>query len=531
MEHDPLTTMDAIEPVRPVPQAGARARGAPEPAPPARAGARAWIGLVVLALPCMLYAMDMTVLNLALPTLSAELRPSAAQMLWIVDIYGFMVAGLLITMGSLGDRIGRRRLLLAGGAAFGAASVLAAFSTSAGMLVAARALLGVAGATIAPSTLSLIRHLFEHPQERSLAIGIWVASFSVGAAIGPIAGGLLLEAWGWGAVFLVAVPVMVLLLALGPFLLPEFRSPRPDPLDLASVALSIAAVLATIHGIKRLALDGPGVQALAAIALGIVLAVAFLRRQRRPSPLIDLAMFRAPGLGAALFVYGAGCFIAIGNFLFIALFLQQVLGLSPLHAALWSTPIAAAFVVGSIGVPLLVRRVARSRLVAGGFAIAAAGYLGLATISPGQSPAWVVLWAVVFSLGLSPVFTLATDLVVSSAPPHAAGSASAISETVAELGGAAGIALYGSLVGAAYRLALAATWPDGAGAMPASLHETIEHAGSLVAPVGDAVLAAGREAFTSAMRSGAIASAVACAAIAGAAVRYGAGRRAPQPGS
>ncbi len=519
--------MDAIEPAQHRDASvGPPLAEAPGPRSPARAGARAWIGLVVLALPCMLYAMDMTVLNLALPTLAAELRPSAAQMLWIVDIYGFMVAGLLITMGGLGDRIGRRRLLLAGGAAFGAASVLAAFSTSATMLVAARALLGVAGATIAPSTLSLIRHLFEHPRERSLAIGIWVASFSFGAAVGPIAGGMLLEAWGWGAVFLVAVPVMLLLLASGPFLLPEYRSPRPEPLDLASVALSIAAVLATIHGVKRLALDGPGSQALAAIALGIVLGIAFVRRQRRPAPLIDLAMFRAPGLGAALFVYGAGCFIAIGNFLFIALFLQQVLELSPLRAALWSTPIAVAFVVGSIGVPLLARRIAPPRLVAGGFAIAACGYVGLATIAPGQSPAWIVLWAVVFSLGMSPVFTLATDLVVSSAPAHAAGSASAISETVAELGGAAGIALYGSLIGAAYRLALTDAWPHGAGAMPASLHETIQHAASLVAPVRELALAAGRDAFTMAMRAGAVASAVACAAIAVAAVHYG--RRRPR---
>src|SRR5690606_7257781 len=247
---------------------------------PARAGRRAWLGLAVLALPCMLYSMDMTVLNLALPTLSAELRPSATQMLWIVDIYGFMVAGLLITMGTLGDRIGRRRLLLAGAAAFGAASILAACSTSAAMLVSARALLGIAGATIAPSTLSLIRHLFEDPHERSMAIGVWVASFSVGAAIGPIAGGLLLEAWGWGAVFLVAVPVMALLLVLGPFLLPEYRSPRPGPLDLASVGLSVVAVLATIHGVKRLALAGPTVPALATLALGIALGVAFVRRQK-----------------------------------------------------------------------------------------------------------------------------------------------------------------------------------------------------------------------------------------------------------
>ncbi len=489
--------------------------------PPAPASRRAWLGLAVLALPCMLYSMDMTVLNLALPTLSAELRPSATQMLWIVDIYGFMVAGLLITMGTLGDRIGRRRLLLVGAAAFGAASILAACSTSAAMLVTARALLGIAGATIAPSTLSLIRHLFDDPRERSLAIGIWVASFSVGAAIGPVAGGLLLEAWGWGAVFLVAVPVMVLLLVLGPFLLPEYRSPQPGPLDLASVSLSIAAVIATIHGIKQLAAAGPAPGPAAALALGIALGALFVRRQaRHPAPLIDLALFRAPGLAAALLVYGLACFIAFGNFLFVALFLQQVLGLSPLHAALWSTPIALAFVVGSIGVPLLARRFSAARLVGAGFAVAAVGYIGVATAAPGQSPAWIVLWAVVFALGQSPVFTLATDLVVSSAPAHAAGSAASISETVAEFGGAAGIAIYGSLVGAAYRLALADTWPAGAGAMPDSLHEAIADAATLAAPLHDAVLAAGRAAFTGAMGLGAIASAVACLALAAGATLY-----------
>ncbi|MCO5119670.1 MAG: MFS transporter [Burkholderiaceae bacterium] len=488
---------------------------------PARAGQRAWLGLAVLALPCMLYSMDMTVLNLALPTLAAEFRPSATQMLWIVDIYGFMVAGLLITMGTLGDRFGRRRLLLAGAAAFGAASILAAYSTSAAMLVTARALLGIAGATVAPSTLSLIRHLFDDPRERTLAIGIWVASFSVGAAIGPIAGGLLLEAWGWRAVFLVAVPVMVLLLLLGPFLLPEYRSPRPGPLDLPSVGLSILAVVATIHGVKQLAFAGPALEPLAALALGMALGVVFVRRQsRHPTPLIDLAMFRAPGFAAALVVYGLACFIAFGNFLFVALYLQQVLGLSPLLAALWSTPIALAFIVGSIGVPLLARRFPAARVVGAGFALATVGYLGLATVAPGQSPAWIILWAVVFSLGQSPVFTLATDLVVSSAPAHAAGAASSISETVAEFGGATGIALYGSLVGAIYRLTLTDSWPAGAGPMPETLHDGIAQAAGLAAPLADAVLAASRNAFTEAMRTGAIVSAIACIGLAAGAARY-----------
>jgi DHA2 family multidrug resistance protein-like MFS transporter len=192
---------------------------------PARAGRREWFGLAVIALPCVVYAMDLTVLNLALPALTEDLRPGSAQLLWIVDIYGFVVAGLLITMGTLGDRIGRRRLLLIGAAAFAGASVFAALSGSAEMLIAARALLGVGGATLAPSTLSLIRTMFTYPPERTVAIGVWITSFSAGAAVGPLAGGLLLERFWWGSVFLPALPVMGLLLAVGPRLLPKTEIP------------------------------------------------------------------------------------------------------------------------------------------------------------------------------------------------------------------------------------------------------------------------------------------------------------------
>src|SRR5262249_1812264 len=167
-----------------------------------RATIREWIGLGVIALPCLLYSMDLTVLNLAVPRLSADLRPSASELLWIVDVYGFLVAGSLITMGTLGDRIGRRRLLMFGAAAFRVGSVAAAFSTSARMLIATRALLGLAGATLAPSTLSLIRNMFRDPGQRTFAIAVWVTSYSVGAAVGPVLGGILLQYFWWGSVFL-----------------------------------------------------------------------------------------------------------------------------------------------------------------------------------------------------------------------------------------------------------------------------------------------------------------------------------------
>ena len=244
-----------------------------------RAGRREWIGLGVIALPCLLYSMDLTVLELAVPKLSADLKPTSSQLLWIMDIYGFLLAGFLLTMGTLGDRIGRRRLLLIGAAAFGFASVLAAFSRSAEMLIATRALLGIAGATLAPSTLSLIRNMFLDPDQRTFAIGVWATSFSAGAAIGPLAGGFLLVYFWWGSVFLLAVPVMALLLVLGPMLLPEFRDPEAGRLDFFSAALSLAAVLAMIYGFKQVAQDGLGWLPVLSVAAG----VAARRRVRAPA--------------------------------------------------------------------------------------------------------------------------------------------------------------------------------------------------------------------------------------------------------
>src|SRR6185436_4921822 len=279
-----------------------------------KAGKREWIGLAVIALPCLLYSMDLTVLHLAIPRLSVDLTPSSVQLLWIIDVYGFMVAGSLITMGTLGDRIGRRRLLLVGAVAFGAASVVAAFSVNAAMLIATRALLGVAGATIAPSTLSLIRNMFLDPRQRTFAIGVWITSYSVGGAIGPLVGGVLLEHLWWGSVFLCAVPVMVLLLAVGPSLLPEYRDPAAGRPDLASAALSLTAVLAMIYGLKRLAQDGVGTVPALSIAAGLALGALFVRRQLRlPDPLIDLRLFRIGAFSASLATYGVSILVLFGG--------------------------------------------------------------------------------------------------------------------------------------------------------------------------------------------------------------------------
>ena len=306
---------------------------------PRRAGRREWLGLAVLMLPTLLIVMDLTVLHLAVPHLSTELKPTSAQLLWIVDIYGFLIAGSLITMGTLGDRIGRRRLLLIGAAAFGVASVLAAFAQSATMLIACRALLGIAGATLMPSTLALIRNMFADPQQRSMAIGIWISGFSAGSAIGPLVGGVLLQYFWWGSVFLLGVPVMVLLLILGPWLLPEYRDPKAGRIDLLSAALSLAAVLLTIYGVKQFAQEGLGLWSTLSVTLGITLGVVFVQRQRvLADPFVDLNLFRLPVFSAAMVMYTLGVFVSFGAFLFIAQYLQLVLGLSPIAAGLWSVP-------------------------------------------------------------------------------------------------------------------------------------------------------------------------------------------------
>src|SRR5687768_11790461 len=431
-----------------------------EASAPARAGRKEWIGLAVIALACVLYVMDLTVLHLAVPAISADLHPSSAELLWIIDIYGFLVAGSLITLGTLGDRIGRRRLLMIGVAAFGVASVLAAFSTSAGMLIASRALLGVAGATLAPSTLSLIRNMFLDPRQRTQAIAIWITSFSVGGAIGPLAGGVVLEFFWWGAVFLLAVPVMALLLILAPRLLPEYRDPDAGRPDLPSAALSLAAVLAVIFGLKQIAQDGLAWLPTLSIVAGLAMGRAFVWRQRRlADPFIDLGLFRSRAFSASLVTYGTGILLVFGGFLFLPQYLQLVLNLSPLEAGLWTLPWALAFVVGSNVTPIIARRIRPAPLMAGGLVMAAAGFAVFTLVDGGSGFGEIVLGSVLFSLGTSPLFTLTNDLIIGSAPPERAGAAAGISETSAELGGALGIAFFGSIGVAIYRSKLADAIP------------------------------------------------------------------------
>jgi MFS transporter, DHA2 family, multidrug resistance protein len=484
-----------------------------------KAGRREWMGLAVIALPCLLYSMDLTVLNLALPRLSADLQPSSSELLWIVDVYGFFVAGLLITMGALGDRIGRRRVLLMGAALFGVASVLAAFSNSARMLIVARAVLGIAGATLAPSTLSLIRNMFVDPAERTAAIGVWATSFSVGGALGPLLGGAMLQHFGWGAVFLLAIPVMLLLLILGPVLLPEYRDNAAGKVDIASAILSLVAVLAAIYGMKLWANEGLSAPALLFVLAGLIVGAVFVRRQRRLSdPLIDLHLFRIPAFRISLGTFTLTTLVVFGSYVFVAQYLQLVIGLSPLRAGLWMLPGSLGVIAGSMLAPAIVRRVHPAFVMGGGLGLAAIGFGVLTCVGEAGLPGLVVGSSLVY-LGLGPVFTLGTDLIVSAAPPERAGAAAAISETSSEFGGALGIAVLGSFGTAIYRSVLAGA--DLAGIPEEARRAAAETLGGAAAAaerlphaLGRELLAAAQQAFVHAFELTAAICAVTAAATA-----------------
>ncbi|GAA0262019.1 MFS transporter [Cryptosporangium japonicum] len=493
-----------------------------------RAGRKEWTGLAVLLLPLLFVSMDVSVLYFAVPYLSVELEPTSAQQLWIFDVYGFVLAGLLIPMGALGDRIGRRRLLLTGAFAFGAASLLAAYAPNAELLIAARAVLGVAGATLMPSTLALIRNLFHDERQRGTAIGIWTGATSAGIALGPVLSGLLLEHFWWGSVFLINLPFMVLLLVLAPVLVPEFRASGLGRFDWLSGLLSLAAVLPVIWGVKELARTGALVSSAAAIVAGLAVGLVFLRRQaRHPSPLVDVALFRRRAFGGAAALNVVAMFGVVGFALFATQYLQSVLGLSPLRAALWS--VAPSLVIGGVA-PLataLGRRFDRGLVMAGGFAVAACGFLLVTRVTPDSGLGLVLLVATTYAAGLVTVMALVTEVALGVAPPERAGSASAILESATELGGALGMALLGSLGSAIYRSSVTSGAPDGVPSAALDLaRETLGGAqavaASLPGSVGDAVLRLARESFVDGMHAAGVAAAV---VMVGAAVVAGVGLR------
>jgi DHA2 family multidrug resistance protein-like MFS transporter len=481
----------------------------PVTGPDSLAGRKEWIGLAVLALPTLLLSMDMTVLYLAIPHISADLHPTANQLLWITDIYGFLVAGFLITMGNLGDRIGRRRLLMIGAVGFAAASVLGAYASSPEMLIAARALMGVAGATLMPSTLALIRNMFHDDGQRTQAIAIWMSAFMVGSIIGPLVGGALLEQYAWGSVFLLAVPVMVLLLATAPFLLPEYKDPHPGPLDLWSVGLSLAAIIPIIYGIKELAhagRDGLSGVPMASLVLGLAAGAIFVHRQRTlESPLLDLALFANPRFSASLATLALTLFAMAGVFFFTAQYLQLVMGLSPFRAGLWTIPQMVAMLAAAGLTPSLAKRIRPAYLMSAGLVIAALGMGIVTTLDAGSSLWLLALSQGVIALGMGPTFILGLDMIVGTAPPERAGAASAISETAQEFGFALGVAVLGSVGGIAYRATLDERLPAGlAPEQTASARETIanalEVAATLPEALGTELVTVARAAFVDGMR-------------------------------
>ncbi|MDR2983348.1 MAG: MFS transporter, partial [Nocardiopsaceae bacterium] len=427
---------------------------------PARAGRKEWTGLCVLLLPLLLVSMDVSVLYFAVPFISRDLEPSSTQQLWIFDVYGFVLAGLLITMGSLGDRIGRRRLLLIGAAAFSLASLGAAYSQSAGQLIAARAALGIAGATLMPSTLALIRNMFHDEKQRRTAIAIWTAATMSGIALGPVLSGVLLEHFWWGSVFLINVPFMVALLALAPVLVPEFRAPQAGRFDLIGSVLSLGAVVPVIYGIKEIAADGVDAVRLISIAAGLIVGAAFLVRQARArAPMIDLKLFRSRGFTGSVAMSLVAMFAIVGFAVFTTQYLQSVLGLTPLTAALWSLVPMAGTMISTPVTRLLVEHIDRAFVAAGGFAIAGAGFAALTQLHA-HSPLWFLLTAAgVYAGGAIAVMAIANELIMGAVPPARAGAAAAVVETATEFGGAVGIAVLGSVGVAAYRSGLAVAAP------------------------------------------------------------------------
>lgn len=472
------------------------------PAPtPGRAGARAWVALVVLMLPVLLVSVDNTVLGFALPAITEALRPSSTQLLWIVDVYPLVLAGLLVAMGSLGDRIGRRTVLLIGATGFAAVSAAAAFAPTAELLIGARALLGVFGAMLMPSTLSLLRSVFQDREQRRVAIAIWAAGFAAGSALGPIVGGLLIENFWWGSVFLLAVPVLIPLLVLTPLLVRESRDPAPGPVDVVSILLSLVTMAPIVYGIKEFAVHGLALVPVLAVVVGVSAGVLFVRRQlRRPVPMLDMRLFRRAAFSGAVLINLLSVIALVGFLFFVSQHLQLVLGMPPMRAGMVLLPGLATMIASGLLVVPVARRLRPGFVIAGGLCVSAAGYIVVAV--SGGDASWGVLLAafVLLGLGIGAAETVSNELIVSTAPADKAGAASAVSETAYELGAVLGTALLGSIIVSSYRAAIvlpAGLSPADAAAAGDTLGGAVTVAGGLPGGAAAELLESARHAFDS----------------------------------
>lgn len=463
--------------------------------------ARRWGALTVLMLPVLLVSIDNTVLTLALPQISLEFSTSGTVLLWVIDIYSLVLAGLLVTMGALGDRVGRRRLLLIGASGFALVSVLAAFAPTAQALVAARAALGIFGATLMPATLSLIRNIFEDRQERRLALAVWASCFAAGAALGPMVAGILLEHFHWGSVFLIAVPLLVPMLLLAPVLVPESRDPHPGPAPVVDSLLSMVALSSLVYTIKHSM--GAGLDAATLVCACVALASGWLfvhRQLHRPTPMLDLSLFARPAFSGAVLANLLGVFSMVGFIYYASQHAQLVIGLSPLRTGVLMLPGTLAMVVAGLAVVPLVRHVPVHRVVTWGLCLSALGHAMVGVLGNGASALLLGVFFMVISIGSAATETLTNDAIISAVPASRAGAASAISETAYEVGAVLGTAVLGGILVSHYRAAV--DLPDGLDAAQASvagetLGGAVSVAGELPTGLAEALLESAHRAFDS----------------------------------
>lgn len=457
-------------------------------------------GLIVLLLPALLVSMDVSILFVASPSVAQDLAPSSTEWLWMLDSYSFVVAALLVTMGSLADRIGRRRLLMIGAVAFGVASLAQAMAPSPGLFITGRILLGVGAATLAPSTLAILRDIFVAPESRRRAVAAWTVAYTGGAVAGPVLGGLLLSVFEWPAVFLINLPVMALLLVAGPLLLPESKNPRESHFDLPGAALSLIALFSIVFAVKRFAEYGNDQLAWGTLVGGVVILIGFIARQRRAEhPLIDISLFRRGDFTGAVLANLLAALVMVGIGALAFTYLQSVHDLSPLQAALYALPTFIGTAVGAAVCAALAKRISPRIIIGTGFLIAATGFVFIGATAGADSPWWFVGGYVPLTFGAAGmVSALANTLIISTAPAERTASAASVSETGVQLGGALGIAVFGLLSTIFYRQEMTETDPD-VYAPGDSLAEAESAANHLPTDQATALLDAATSAFASSM--------------------------------